>query len=191
MNVLNPVDISRYSYIEKMPHKGVHLLQIGYFCKNKNQIFSMHLLKHLINCGMDAHLSLIGYPNEHGYHEQMLSLTAQHHLEEHISFLPHDFDKRAAFAQADYCLLPSGSEGLPLVALESQAAGVPCLMSDNISKDSDVGAGFFLPHNDLEKWANTITNGVEVDKKRLSDNLQMITTQAYADKIRNIYEQKL
>ena len=80
---------------------------------------------------------------------------------------------------------------MPLVALESQAAGVPCLMSDNISKDSDVGAGFFLPHDDLEKWAAAITKGVGLDTKRLSDNLRKISTQAYADKIKNIYEQNL
>ena len=190
-NVLNPVDVSLYANIEKKPHKGIHLLQIGYFCQRKNQVFAVNLLNFLLSQGVDTHLSLIGYPHEQGYHEQMLSLIAQYHMEEHISCLPHDFDKRTAFAQADYCLLPSESEGLPLVALESQAAGVPCLMSDNISKDSDVGAGFFIPHDDLEKWANAIINGVEVDAKRLSDNLQKITTQAYADKIRNIYEQKL
>ena len=189
-NISNPVDVSLYADIEKMPHKGVHLLQIGYFCKNKNQIFSMHLLKHLINRGIDAHLSLIGYPNEHGYHEQMLSLTAQHHLEEHISFLPHDFDKRTAFAQADYCLLPSESEGLPLVALESQAAGVPCLMSDNISTDSDVGAGFFFPHDDLEKWADAVVNGVTVDAAQLAQNLQTISVKTYTERIETIYERK-
>lgn len=189
-NVLNPVDVSLYADIEKMPHKGIHLLQIGYFCKLKNQIFSLNLLAHLLAHGVDAHLSLIGYPSEQGYHAQMLSLIARHHIEGHISFLPHDFDKRTAFAQTDYCLLPSESEGLPLVALESQVAGVPCLMSDKISKDSDVGAGFFLPRDDLGKWSDTIINGVGVDTKRLTENLQTITTRAYADKIRNIYERK-
>lgn len=190
MNILNPVNISQYVNIQKKPHKGIHLLQIGYFCERKNQLFSLRLLDHLREHGVDAHLSLIGYPSEQGYHEKMLSWIAQHHMEEHISFLPHDFDKRTAFAQADYCLLPSESEGLPLVALESQAAGVPCLMSDNISKNADIGAGCFLPHDSLEKWATAIYNGVVADSARLSHNLQRITSQAYADRIRNIYEQK-
>lgn len=189
-NVLNPVDVSQYANIEKIPHNGISLLQIGYFCKRKNQLFSLNLLNHLHKQGADAHLSLIGYPSEQGYHEEMRSLIAQHHIEAHVSFLPHDFDKRTAFAKADYCLLPSESEGLPLVALESQAAGVPCLMSDTISKDSDVGAGFFLPHEDLEKWAAAIINGVEIDKHQLECNLQNISAQAYADKIRNIYARK-
>lgn len=190
-NVLNPVDVALYADIERKSHKGINLLQIGYFCERKNQIFTLRLLDYLLAHGVDAHLSMIGYPSEQGYHEKMLLLIVQNHMEAHISFLPHDFDKRTAFAHADYCLLPSGSEGLPLVALEAQAAGVPCLMSRNISKDSDIGAGFFLPYNDLEKWANMIINGTDVDVNRLANNLQMITTQVYADKIRSIYEQKL
>ena len=190
-NVLNPVDVSLYADIEKKQHKGIHLLQIGYFCKLKNQLFALSLLNHLRAHGVDVHLSLIGYPHEQGYHEQMISLITQNDLAAHVSFLPHDFDKRIAFAQADYCLLPSESEGLPLVALEAQAAGVPCLMSNHISKDSDVGAGFFLPHDDLEKWSAAIIEGVDVDTKRLLDNLQMITTHAYAERIRKVYEQKL
>lgn len=190
-NVLNPVDMSLYVDIEKKPHKGIHLLQIGYFCRRKNQIFALNLLDYLITHDVDAHLSLIGYPQDQAYLEEMDSLIARYNLAKYVSFLSYDFDKRAAFATADYCILPSRSEGLPLVALESQAAGVPCLMSDNISKDSDVGAGFFLPHNDLEKWAAATINGVEVDTQRLTENLKRITTQAYADKIRNIYEQKI
>lgn len=190
-NVLNPVDVSLYADIEKMPHKGINLLQIGYFCKGKNQLFSLRLLDHLRKKGVDAHLLLIGYPNEQRYLEEMEALIAQCDLGEHISFLPPDFDKREAFAKADYCLLPSESEGLPLVALESQAAGVPCLMSDNISTDSDVGAGFFLPHDNLEKWAVAILEGVKIDTDRLERDLQKISTQAYVDNIRKVYQQAI
>ena len=189
-NVMNPVDVSLYAEIEKKPHKGIHLLQIGYFCELKNQLFSIRLLSHLRKQGADVHLSLIGYPQTQKYLEEMYALITQDNLAEHVSFLPHDFDKRVAFSQTDYCLLPSGSEGLGLAALESQAAGVPCLMSDNVPKDADIGAGFFLPHNNLEKWSSTIISGVNIDAKSLSQNLQMITTQVYVNRIRNIYEQK-
>lgn len=190
VNVLNPVDISIYADIEKTPHTGINILQIGYFEQRKNQIFSLKLVKYLREKGIDARLYLIGYPQEAGYQEKMEQVIAEGELREFVVFLSYDFDKRTAFAQTDYCVLPSESEGLPLVALESQAAGVPCLMSDHISMDSDVGAGFFLPHDDLGKWAEAIMGGVEVDRKRLAESLQTISNQVYAEKIRHIYEQE-
>jgi glycosyltransferase EpsF len=189
-NVVNPVDLSKYKDIERVSHEGISLLQIGYFCKRKNQIFSLSLLNELRQRGVNAHLSFVGYrhPNEPDYPEKMNEVITNYGLKESISILPHDYDKKSAFSEADYSLLPSESEGLPLVALESQAAGVVCLMSDNISEDSNVGAGFFLPYNDVKKWADAIVEGFNVDKDRLSRNLLNISTEAYMEKIKAHYD---
>ena len=57
-----------------------------------------------------------------------------------------------------YCfLLPSLFEGLPVVLVEAQTAGLPCFVSDTI----DRGAAFtdrvrFLPLKDPDAWANAI-----------------------------------
>lgn len=188
--VLNPVDVAQYADIIKAPHEGIGLLQIGYFCELKNQLFSLKLLTYLRGKGVDARLDFIGYPSEAGYHEKMEQVIAEGELQQFVSFLPRDFDKRTAFAQADYSLLPSEAEGLGIAALESQAAGVPCLMSNHVPKEVNIGAGFFLPHDDLEKWAEAIIDGVEVDTTRLANNLQTISTQAYTEKIKALYEGK-
>lgn len=187
-NVLNPVDVLQYANIERTSHQGINILQIGYFCNRKNQAFTIRMLDYLLKQGVNVHLYLIGYPLEVEYYEQLNMLIEKNKLSEHISFLPRDFDKRIAFANTDYCVLPSGSEGLPLVALEAQASGVPCLMSDRISTNSDIGAGFFLPLNDVEKWADAIIGGVQVNAERLADNINKISTKAYADTIRSFYD---
>ncbi len=189
-NITNPVYVSLYESIKHISHDGINLLQIGYFCKLKNQIFSLNLLNELRERGIESRLSFIGYrhPDEPDYLEKMNEVIMDYELAEFVSILPHDYDKRSAFAEADYSLLPSESEGLPLVALESQAAGVVCLMSDNISEDSNVGAGFFLPHNDVKIWADAITKGFNVDKYKLSQNLLNISTEAYIRKIKAHYE---
>ena len=57
----------------------------------------------------------------------------------------------------DAFLLPSLFEGLPVVLVEAQTAGLPCFVADTV----DMGAAFtdrvhFLPLQDEAAWANTI-----------------------------------
>ena len=57
----------------------------------------------------------------------------------------------------DAFLLPSLFEGLPVVLVEAQTAGLPCFVADTVDK----GAAFtdrvhFLPLQDEAAWANTI-----------------------------------
>ena len=55
----------------------------------------------------------------------------------------------------DLFLLPSRFEGLPVVGIEAQAAGLPCLMADTITKETDLfGLVYFMSLNqDTELWA--------------------------------------
>lgn len=188
INVLNPVDVTDYETVKRSAKKGIGLIQIGYFCKLKNQLFSLALLQRLLQEGVDVRLDFIGYPNEDGYYERMLSFVEENGLGEYVQFLPQDADKVQAFSDADFCLLPSVSEGLPLVALESQAARVVCLMSDHISVNADIGAARFLSHDDIDVWAEQIKTGGEIDTVRLEDNLSRYSVKNYMDQVKGIYE---
>ena len=59
----------------------------------------------------------------------------------------------------DVFLMPSHYEGLPLVLLEAQAAGLPCVISDIISSEADVVPELITRmslSNSSEKWADLI-----------------------------------
>jgi len=188
-NILNCVDIEYYQSVKPQAHTGINLLQIGYFCKLKNQLFSIQLLHQLRRSHIDARLSFVGYPADFAYLNEMNAVIQQYNLSDYVTFLEKDSDKRQVFSLADYCLLPSEAEGLPLVALESQAAGVPCLMSDHISDDANIGAGFFLPYNDVDAWYRIITKGSRPDHEKLSRNLQKVSNEVYLEKVHTLYTQ--
>lgn len=188
INVLNPVDVSCYENVKRSGKEGIGLVQIGYFCRLKNQLFSLALLQKLLQDGVDVRLDFIGYPNEEGYYERMCSFITKNGLEEHVRFLSRDADKVQVFSDADYCLLPSVSEGLPLTALEAQAARVVCLMSDHISTNADIGAACFLPHDNIDAWAERIKCGVQLDAERVNRSLERYSVKNYLENIKNAYE---
>ena len=67
---------------------------------------------------------------------------------------------RRLLCRMDAFLLPSLFEGLPVVLVEAQAAGLPCFVSDTV----DPGAAFadgvhFLPLDAPEAWAQALCGG--------------------------------
>ena len=75
----------------------------------------------------------------------------------------------------DVFFLPSIIEGLPLVALEAQACGVPCVISTGVSRECDV-SGFvdFLPlENDISIWCEALEKAAQ---KRIINPTEAISS---------------
>lgn len=74
-------------------------------------------------------------------------------------FFPGQRSDVAAWMKAFDCLLlPSlPGEGFPVAVLEAQAAGCPCLISDNVTEEADAGLGLVrrLPL-DIPRWSDAI-----------------------------------
>lgn len=158
----NPtLDLSRFdpSIYTRENLESLTLLMVGSYGRRKNQRFALEILKYLNDFNISAKLTYIGYPrsNKDDYYPNLKRYANELGLIDKVIFLPQDADIPYEFSQSDYLLIPSLQEGLPNVALEAQAMGVPCIISTDVSNDCDCGLCRFLPLSDGAKhWAEYI-----------------------------------
>lgn len=98
-------------------------------------------------------------------------------LEDVITLLGLRSDVPDLMAMFDILLLPSLYEGLPGVIVEAQAAQTPCIVSDRVTTEVDLGLGFveFLPIISANEWCKAvIEKGIkqQVDESVVLENLR-------------------
>ena len=75
---------------------------------------------------------------------------------------------RIMLGAMDVFVMPSLYEGLPVVGIEAQAAGLPCIMSDVVTDELEAGENpiHWIDHRaSPDVWSNTIIKAVEHRKK--------------------------
>lgn len=151
-------------YQDTVPDGKIHLLMVGSYGFRKNQKFAVEILRELSASHPDATLTFIGYPRvpTDPYLPNLKAFAEAEGLSQRVRFLPQDADIPAEMAKATLLLIPSLQEGLPNVALEAQAMGLPCFVSDAVSDECDCGICSFYPLSiGPGGWAEKITAFVE------------------------------
>lgn len=131
---------------------------VGYFGYQKNHPFMLQIIQQLQKTGIRFVWLFIGTgPEEAQIQQQARDLG----LSENIRFLGRREDVDHLYKIMDVSILPSHYEGLPTVAIESQAAGTPILVSDAITDECDMKMGIFqrlsLEEN-LSVWVDALVN---------------------------------
>ncbi|OIK09376.1 glycosyl transferase family 1 [Bacillus sp. MUM 116] len=130
---------------------------VGRFNHQKNHAFLINLFEKYHKINPDSVLILIGDgPLRLNIQTQVEELK----LENYVKFLGIRNDIHRLLQAFDLFIFPSLHEGLPVSLIEAQAAGLKCLISENISHEVDMGSNLveFLPINDESIWVQKIKN---------------------------------
>lgn len=166
---------------------------IGHFTPQKNHFFLFEIFQACYAQNSNAKLLLVGEgPDQVAVREKVQEAG----LEERVIFAGRREDAWALYSAMDLFLLPSRWEGLPLVALEAQANGVPVLMSTVVTEDAKcTEAVFYAPLTETApEWAGRIADIQQKDMPRASADVGAIAKRGFdifqeAEKLRRIYLQ--
>ena len=148
----NAIDLKRFSPEgPAAPKTGYTVLFAGRFAPQKNLFFLLEAFAKAIRI-RPMTLVMLGDGAEHAALKEKMQALG---ISGSVRWVP-PCDPAPWYRAADVFALPSLYEGLPMVGLEAQAAGLCCLFSDKVSREADVGSGNeFLPL-DLSVWAEAL-----------------------------------
>lgn len=128
---------------------------VGRFTAQKNHVFLIDVFTEVAKRRDDAVLLLVG-TGEAG--ASVKALVDERGLTDRVKFLGQRSDVNRLYQAFDAFVLPSLYEGLGLVGVEAQVAGLPCLFSDAITREVDVtGESCFLPIDHSQAWIEALS----------------------------------
>lgn len=131
---------------------------IGSFTEAKNHEYIIDIFSEIVKRQPNAVLLLIGDGPLQSVIEEKVRRAKLHN----VQFLGIRNDCAQVLMAMDCMLFPSFWEGLPIVVVEAQASGLPCVLSDTITKQVDVCNLLTYLSLELpaEKWCDTAISAI-------------------------------
>lgn len=89
--------------------------------------------------------------------------------------------------------MPSAFEGLGIVIIEAQAAGLPCIVSDVVPVEANCGACQYISLNEKkETWIDSINNILDGEKilKVDESKMQKFSIKCMTEQMQQIFQKK-
>ncbi len=159
----NGIDAEKFSYSPALRQQvrqelalgdAFTLIHVGRFEAQKNHAYLLEIFARVLEKEPEAVLLLVG---DGTLREKTQQQAVRMGIAEHIRFLGIRGDVHGLLQAGDVFVFPSLYEGLGIVAVEAQAAGLPCVISDTIPQDVAVLDSLqTLPLDAPEAWADAI-----------------------------------
>lgn len=191
----NAIDCKRYSFDEDIREK--YRLKLGIsdkyvighvsrFDKIKNHIFLLDVFCDICKHNDDLVLVLVG---DGPTYQKCQDYARSKGIGEKVIFLGFRADINNILQSFDTFVLPSLREGLPIVAVEAQASGLPCYLSSSITREVNLGNIKYLDL-DINIWSKALQRKV-INNNR-SAAFDIINSSAFnikqeAKRVENLY----
>lgn len=170
----NAIDAEKYRYNEvngNMIRKEFGILydeivigHVGRFNPPKNHSFIVDVFNSIHKKNNKTKLVLVGTGDGQVNIKQKVK---EYNLEDNVLFLGNRNDVDKVLQCMDVFLFPSLYEGLPLSILEAQAAGLPCIISNNVPKEcikTDRVFQYDL-NESIDFWSGKVLEAAKIRKK--------------------------
>ncbi|WP_419893010.1 glycosyltransferase [Oceanobacillus kimchii] len=166
------------------------IIHVGAFRTQKNHIFLLEIFKYLKKYKSNSKLLLVG--------DGKLRVDIEREIEnmgikENVVILGNRSDISDLLAGGDAFLFPSHYEGFPNAVLEAQTSGLPCLISDTITKEVLINDNCyeFSLKSSAKEWAEKLLSIKKNDDRY--DGAERILDKGFSvnseiNKIEDIYK---
>jgi glycosyltransferase involved in cell wall biosynthesis len=166
-----PVDRAAVRAELGIPADAFVVIHVGRFDEPKNHRFLLRIAAEVLRGEPRAHFLLVGDGPLHPVtREEAVRLG----IRDRVLFAGVRPDVPRLLRACDLFLLPSLREGLPLVGLEAQAAGLPIVLSDHVTRELEVVPGLFGRRSlsdPPEAWAATLISMLHGPRPKPEDAL--------------------
>lgn len=171
--IKNGINAEKFAYNEKVRNQyrkemnveeNLVIGHIGVFEKRKNQEFLINIFEKIHQKQQHSTLLLVGRGE---MEDHIKSIVAEKGLNDSVKFLGLRKDVPELMQSFDIFVFPSLFEGLGIVLIEAQAAGLKCVASDIIPQEAfvtDLAQRVSLKTLP-DKWADIILNNVKAYKR--------------------------
>lgn len=158
-----------------------NVLHVGRVTAVKNQLFLVQVARELRRRGRNIRILCAGSGSER-YEAQVREAIRREALEDHLRLLGVRQDIDSLMRKSAAFVLPSRYEGMPLVLIEAQAAGLPCVCADTFSHEVEFGIGSvtWLPADaDPVRWADAVEAAAAAGRADKADVVRAVTEKGF------------
>lgn len=195
--IRNAVNIKKFIYDERTAEnirkkykidEKIIITHVSNFSPIKNHIFLLDIIKDITLINNNVSFLFIGDGPTRKLFEKKID---ENELSKFCIFTGRVQNVEQYLMISDLVILPSLKEGLPVTIIEAQASGVPCIISDTITKEVNTGIVKQIPLK-KEEWVRSLNNVEKMNLKKRKNNQEVFLKSQFnieleSKRVENLY----